>query len=239
MVKSLVTNLTTSFPLLLEEVKFDCASTELKVTSLSPSTPSLSKSQKIPILAQSTLGDASGDLDILNLSSVTMLRPGCSIQHLFEVSHTDIEKFDPKTITTLGQATASWRFPMGEPCSMSSSPIFVNFSSRKPFTFVVSSLPPAVKVQQAFNIAFLVHNISNGPIRPRLVAVKSKMEGIVLSGLTGVLAPRLEPGESFTFNVKAIALEPGVQTLHGIRITELEKDKIYDLNNVITVDAEL
>lgn len=183
--------------------------------------------------------DSAGDLSILDLSTVSVLRPGCSVQYLFEVGYVNVEKFDPKLITTLGQATATWRFPMGEPCSLASSPIFVNFSSRKPFTFIVSSVPTAVKMQQAFNLAFLIHNISSSPIRPRLVAVKSKMEGIVLSGLTGLLAPRLEPGESFTFNVKAIALEPGIQTLHGIRITELEKDKIYDLNSVLTVDAEL
>lgn len=239
LVKSIVTNLTNSFPLLLEQVKFECASPELKVTSLSPASPSLSQSQNISSLGVSTANGPVEDLSILDLSKVSVLRPGCSVQHLFEVAYTDIEKFDPKTITTLGQATASWRFPMGEPCSMSSSPIFVNFSSRKPFTFVISSMPAVVKAQQAFNLSFLIHNISNAPIRPRLVAVKSKMEGILISGLTGVLAPRLEPGESYTFNVKAIALEPGVQTLHGIRITELEKDKIYDLNNVVTVDAEL
>lgn len=128
---------------------------------------------------------------------------------------------------------------MGEPCSSASSPIFVNFSSRKPFTFVVSSIPTTVRVQQAFNVSFLIHNISSAAIRPRLVAVKSKMEGILLIGLTGILAPKLEPNETYTFNVKAIAIEPGVQFLHGVRITELEKDKIYDLNSVFSINAEL
>jgi hypothetical protein len=217
----------------MEKVDFLSATPDLISKSLTPMTPSLSQSQVIgPMLSASM-----EELSILDLSSVSILRPGCSMQYIFEVSYKSPEQVDPKTITTLGAASATWRFPMGELCSLPSSPIFVNFSSRKPFTFIVSNVPSNVTVNQAFNISFLIHNISTGPIRPRLVAVKSKMEGIILIGLTGVLAPKLEAGESYTFNVKAIALEAGIQSLNGIRITELEKDKIYDLATVLTITA--
>lgn len=127
---------------------------------------------------------------------------------------------------------------MGEASSVSSTPIFVNNATRKPFTLIVSNIPAPIKVNQAFSLSLLLHNTSAGPIRTRLVAVKSKMEGIILTGLTGVLSPKLDPGESYTFVVKAIALEAGIQTLHGIRITELEKDKIYDLSNVLAIQVD-
>jgi hypothetical protein len=235
LVKAVVTNLTQSFPLLMEKVEFEPASIDLVSKSLSPTTPSLSQSQVITPLLETS----ADDLSILDLSLVSVLRPGCTMQYLFEVSYKNVEQFDPKSISTLGAAAIKWRFPMGEFCELHSAPIFVNFSSRKPFTFIVSSLPATVTVNQAFNVAFLIRNISAAPIRPRIVAVKSKMEGIILTGLSGILAPKLEPGESYTYNVKAIALEAGIQSLHGIRITELEKDKIYDLGTSLTVSAEI
>lgn len=235
LVKAVVTNLTSSFPLLMEKVEFETSMPDLVAKSLSPSTPSLSQSQ---IMAPQ-FEEEKDDLSILDLSLVSVLRPGCSMQYLFEVNYRNVEQFDPKSISALGSSVVMWRFPMGEFCKLSSPPVFVNFSSRKPFTFIASSVPTLVKVNQAFNVSFLIRNISNAPIRPRIVAVKSKMEGLVLTGLSGILAPKLEPGESFTYTVKAVALESGIQSLLGIRITELEKDKIYDLNTSLTVTAEV
>jgi hypothetical protein len=219
----------------MENISFETGAEELIARLISPTAPSLSQSQGISKI-ETQIEDSEG---ILDLSTTSVLRPGGSIQYLFAVDYVKPETVDPKQISTLGSSTASWRFPMGEPCTASSSPVFVNNSTRKPFTLLVTNLPSAVKVNQAFTLSLLVRNSSAGPIRPRLVAVKSKMEGIFLTGLTGILAPKLEPGESHTFSVKAIAVEAGLQSLHGIRITELEKDKIYDLNNVLTIHAEL
>lgn len=234
--KTLITNLTTNFPFHIESVDFEPATADLLPNSMTPNTPSLTQSQVISPSSSSASSDA---LSILDLSNTTVLRPGCSTQFVFEIKYRNPESVDPKTITSLGSAVARWRFPMGEACTANSSPVFVNLSSKKPFSFIVSTVPSSVKLNQAFNVSFLVRNISTAPIRPRLVAVKSKMEGIIPMGLTGILGPKLEPNESYTFNLKAIALETGLQTLQGLRMTELEKDKIYDLNNVLTLSVEL
>lgn len=219
----------------MESVQFEPTTAELESRAAAPSAPSLAQSQS------HSLSNLPMDLateDILGLSNVSILRPGCSRQYIFNVDYVSPEKVNPKTISTLGSALAHWRFPMGEASTVASTPIFVNNSTRKPFTLIVSNIPSSIKINQAFSLSFLLHNISSAPIRTRLVAVKSKMEGITFTGLTGVLSPKLEPGESYTFVVKAVALEAGIQTLHGLRITELEKDKIYDLNNVLTVQVD-
>jgi hypothetical protein len=145
--------------------------------------------------------------------------------------------FDPNIINSnvLGRFRFQWKSSFGDPASLTTEPITINFTQDRSVGLVVTELPSNVILEQPFSVTLGIVNRSDRPIQPSLSVLKHKLSGLVLMDNYEQVLETIPPKNHLMVTMSLLPLKVGIQKFPLLRIRDALTDKVYEFTNVFRV----
>eukprot|EP00128_Syssomonas_multiformis_P012526 Colp12_sorted_trinity150504_noHs@24358 len=166
---------------------------------------------------------------------MTYLNPDDIRQYLYRLTPKIPSDKQAKSTAAIGKLDIVWRTNMGEPGRLQTSQLPRKLPLPLEVKVAVVKLPENVFLESPFSITVRITNVTERKMSLRLFAVKAKMSGVFINGVSGMELGELEPDASLTIDIPLFAMLPGLQRVTGLRVVDQLSNKNYDVDKLTEV----
>eukprot|EP01137_Pigoraptor_chileana_P010016 Opistho-2@59080 len=183
----------------------------------------------------SALPIGAADTPKLTFGLMSQLNPQDIRQYLYRLSPKVKGDKGARTSATIGKMDIVWKTNLGETGRLQTSQL-----PRKPpvlpeIHVSVVEVPSRIVLEKPFTVKCKIMNQSDRKLSLRLYAVKSRMTGVLVNGVSGEYIGEVAADSNKTIPLTLFPVAPGLQPIHGLRVIDLISGKGYDLDNIAEV----
>lgn len=163
------------------------------------------------------------------LGTMAYLKAGDVQQYMFRLRG-KLPAAQLKRVSALGRMDVAWKSGMGEAGHLQSNTVQRKLPAPRPLEISVISLPHEVTLHTPFEVCCSICNSSTKEqnLQLRFENSPEKASGFVIDGVSGRTLGKLKPYIVANVTFSAIALEPGVQKLQGLKFYDTLSKQSFD-----------
>lgn len=162
------------------------------------------------------------------------LGPGDSRQYLYQlIPKAPVVADSKKTnVTSVGKLDMVWRTSMGERGRLQTSQLQKANPPLSDLIVTGENIPDVVQTEKPFEVSLKIMNNSAKDMSLRMVLSKSKTIGIHWTGTSGKYLGELKTKQSLFTKVTLLPIQPGIQTIGFLSLTDIMSGKTYKIDDV-------
>jgi len=168
------------------------------------------------------------------MGDLVYLKSGDVRQYLFRLDPKNPQDGKAKTSPALGRLDIVWRSNLGEMGRLQTGTLERKLPPSLDVELSLKDIPPHVQLEKPFVVRCDLVNRSEKTIVGRILLLKNKMDGILITGLSGQYI-NLPVNQTVNVQLTLFPIKPGVQKISGIRIEDEHEHKTFDFIDVADV----
>lgn len=167
----------------------------------------------------------------------TYMNPLDTRQYLYKlypkIEH--LRELRSKPVTPIGKLDIVWRTNFGESGRLQTSQLQKNTPNETDVRLILLQAPDVVRVQKQFQLKCRLENSGTSKMEVQLFLNNPKTDSLLWCGISGKILGPLPPNSHLILDLYAIAIKPGLVTIDGVRILDMNSTKVYEFDGISRV----
>jgi len=163
----------------------------------------------------------------------TYINPMDMRQYLYKLIPKECYKLELRAMpmSPIGKLDIVWRTNFGEIGRLQTSQLQRTAPTDVDIKLVVEESPDTIAVEQQFEIACKLKNFGSSKMEAKLFLTSSS-SSLLWCGISGKVLGPLPPNSSLEFKLHGIATRPGLHSIGGVRILDMNSTKMHDFDDI-------
>lgn len=175
--------------------------------------------------------------DDKNIFGSTYMSPMDMRQYLFKLipKTVYIRELRSKPMSPIGKLDIVWRTNFGEMGRLQTSQLQRTAPAQQEVRLVLQEAPDTFQLEKQFELKCKLENSGSSKMEVKLFLTNPRDDSLLWCGVSGKVPGPLPSNAYLDLQLHAIAIKPGLLTIGGVRILDLNTTKVYEFEDICKI----